>query len=157
MSLIINFFVVLIGISFATASLYGITVIFPYLVINLGLEGTIISLLCALLLTIPWLYKKSSQGWRQGPSVRSLLAQSIAIGFAAGAAVEFILIFFSGPNPEMMTWANKVVIYNGQVTLDGWIVTLRGCLESAFVTFLFCVTVAIIAKLMNYFCGVDDI
>jgi len=120
----------LIGIIVGLAALGAVGLLFPSLFINLGLHGTIVSVLATPAVMIPWLKSRHSLSLSERSKVVSLLLKAFVVGTILGILIQVGFIFFGGPNPEMMTWGDKVVISGGRKTLAGWVLDARGCLEN---------------------------
>ncbi|MFN9731348.1 MAG: hypothetical protein ACK59M_13020 [Pseudomonadota bacterium] len=116
---------------------------------NLGLHGTLLSMVGSSILAVGWLrsyFEPTSTGKR---SLGSLLIQGFAISLGLRGLFELAVAVFGAPTPEQMTWGGKVVVEGGAMTAAGWILLIRGHVESGVAGTLFCATTALVAAIVR--------
>jgi hypothetical protein len=138
-----------VGVAVGITVLAAAASLLPGLVVNLGLHGTLLCVVSTLVVAIPWLRKRATLASADRPSVGSMLARAFAVGVAFRVLLELGFVVFGVANPEQMTWGNQVVIAGGRRTLEGWVLLVRGCIESGLAGLVLCGAVAIVAELID--------
>jgi hypothetical protein len=139
----------LLGIVIGMVLFAAVGSLLPSLFVNLGLYGTLLSVVSAAVVTIPWLRRSASRPSADKPSIGSMLIRGFALAVAFRVVLEIAFVVLGVPNPEQMTWGNQVVIAGGRRTSEGWFLLVRGCIESGLAGLLLCGSVAIVAELIE--------
>jgi hypothetical protein len=150
MNLLTGLVSLIVGILLGITVLVATDAILLGIFVNLGLHGTMLSTISAIVVTGSWLYKKISKFPATNlTSIVTLLAQALILGVAFRVLLDIVLAIFGPPSPELMTWNDQVIIAGGKTTLEGWFLIVRGYIESGFASVILASGVILASKMVH--------
>ncbi len=157
MILLLNLVVLFVGLILGLGLLAATSLFIPSLFSNLGLHGTLLATFSVFSLLPSWFFQRNKSALIVRSSALGILSRVFFVSVLLFSLVELAFGIYGAPNPEWMTWGDKVVIANGQRTFEGWALILRGIFEGGLAGLIIGGAVIAASKIMDRILAKDKL